>query len=104
MTISSAPERPYVCFESVTRKLPLVIDGVTFDIPDTPANVAAFGRPRTRRNGESVEDGYPQLHAILLAEVGTHTIGEALIKPGKSREYPVAGYLLAKAPRGSLVL
>ena len=82
----------------------MAIDGVTFEMPDTPANVAAFGRPRTRRNGESVEDGYPQLHAILLAEVGTHTIGEALIKPGKSREYPVAGYLLAKAPRGSLVL
>lgn len=81
-----------------------VIDGVTFEMPDTPANVAALGRPRTRRNGESVEGGYPQLHAILLAEVGTHTIVEALIKPGKSREYPVAGYLLAKAPRGSLVL
>jgi hypothetical protein len=82
----------------------MAIDGVTFEMPDTPANAAAFGRPSTRRNGESVEGGYPQLHAILLAEVGTHTIGEALIKPGKRNEYPVSGHLLAKAPPGSLVL
>ena len=82
----------------------MTIDGVTFDMPDATANVAAFGRPRTRRNGETVEGGYPQLHAILLAEVGTHTICEALIKPGKRNEYPVAGHLLAKAPPGSLVL
>jgi hypothetical protein len=39
------------------RRLPatavvwLAIDGVRFEMPDTPANAAAFGQPRTRRNG-----------------------------------------------------
>jgi hypothetical protein len=33
----------------------MAIDGVRFEMPDTPANAAAFGRPRTRRNGQSIE-------------------------------------------------
>ena len=46
----------------------MAIDGVRFEIPDTPANAAAFGRPRTRRNGQSIEGGYPQIHTIFLTE------------------------------------
>ncbi len=45
----------------------MAIDGVRFEMPDTPANAAAFGRPRTRRNGQSIEGAYPQIHAIFLA-------------------------------------
>jgi len=46
----------------------MAIDGVRFDMPDTPANAAAFGRPGTRRNGQPIDGAYPQLHAIFLAE------------------------------------
>ncbi len=50
----------------------MAIDGVRFEMPDTPVNAAAFGRPRTRRNGQSIEGAYPQIHAIFLTETGTH--------------------------------
>jgi hypothetical protein len=80
------------------------IDGVSLDVPDTPANSAAFGRPSTRRNGVKVEGGYPHIHAVLLTETGTHLVCEALIKPGKSGEFPMASHLLKKIPAGSLVL
>jgi len=37
----------------------MAIDGVHFEMPDTPANAVAFGRPGTRRNGQIVEGGSP---------------------------------------------
>lgn len=80
------------------------IDGVSFDLPDTTANAAAFGRPTTSRNGTLVEGGYPQVHVVFLTETGTHMVCEALIKPGKSGEFALAGPLLKKVPAGCLVL
>ncbi len=82
----------------------MAIDGVRFDMPDTPANAAAFGRPGTRRNGESIEGAYPQIHAIFLAETGTHMVVEAYIKRGKKSEFKVVTSLLKRAPPGCLVL
>lgn len=82
----------------------MAIDGVSFDVPDTPANAKAFGRPVTRRYGESVDGGYPQIHLTFLSETGTHVIGEAFVKRGKNSEFPLAGSLLRKVPQGSLVL
>ena len=63
----------------------MAIDGVRFEMPDTPANAAAFGRAGTRRNGQSIEGAYPQMHAIFLAETGTHIVVEAYIKRGKRK-------------------
>ena len=82
----------------------MAVDGVRFDMPDTPANAAAFGRPGTRRNGQSVDGAYPQLHAVFLAETGTHRVVEAYIKRGKRSECKVVTSLLRKAPPGCLVL
>jgi hypothetical protein len=82
----------------------MAMDGVRFEMPDTLANAAAFGRPATRRNGESVDGAYPQIHAIFLSETGTHMVVEAYIKRGKRSEFKVATALLRKAPSGSLVL
>ena len=82
----------------------MAIDGVRFDMPDTPANAAAFGRPGTRRNGQFIEGAYPQIHAIFLTETGTHMVVEAYIKRGKKSEFKVAISLLRKAPTGCLVL
>lgn len=81
----------------------MAIDGVHFDVPDTPANAAAFGRPTTRRYGQAVEGGYPQIHVTCLSETGTHFIGEALVKRGKSSEFHAVPSLLRKVPPGSLV-
>lgn len=82
----------------------LAIDGVHFDLPDTPPNAKAFGRPTTRRHGEPVDGGYPQIHMTFLSETGTHVIFEAFVKRGKKSEFPLAGSLLRKVPQGSLVL
>jgi hypothetical protein len=82
----------------------MAIDGVTLDIPDTPANAAAFGRPKTRRYGEAVDGGYPQMHVIFLSETGTHVVVEAFVKRGKKSEFSLAGSLLRKVPPSSLVL
>jgi len=38
----------------------MAIDGVRFDVPDTPSNAKAFGRPATQRYGDPVAGGYPQ--------------------------------------------
>jgi hypothetical protein len=82
----------------------MAIDGVAFDIPDTAANAAAFGRPATRRYGQPVEGGYPQIHVTFLSETGTHFIREAFVKRGKKSEFPLAGSLLKTVPQSSLVL
>ena len=75
----------------------MAIDGVTFNIPDTPANANAFGRPVIRRNGEPVHGGYPQIHVVFLSETGTHVIVEAFVKRAKRGEFPLAGSLLRKS-------
>jgi hypothetical protein len=58
----------------------------------------------TRRYGEPVEGGYPQVHMTFLSETGTHAVVEAFVKRGKKSEFPVAGSLLRKVPPNSLVL
>ena len=82
----------------------MAIDGQKLCVPDTPANARAFGRPSTRRYGQAVGGGYPQLLLMRLIETGTHVAVEALIKPCRQGEYPLAGALLRQAPRGALVL
>ena len=82
---------------------PVIAIGIWTDL-DIPANATAFGRPRTRRNGQSIEGGYPQIHAIFLSETGTHMVVQAYIKRGKKSEFNVATALLKKGPPGSLVL
>jgi hypothetical protein len=82
----------------------MAMDGQKLCVPDTPANARAFGRPSTRRYGEAVRGGYPQLLLMRLIETGTHVTVEALIKPCRKGEYPLAGALLRHAPRGSLVM
>jgi len=81
-----------------------VIDGLHLDVPDTPANAAAFGRPGTTRNGQSVAGGYPQILVVYLDEAGTHAILEALIRPANSNERPAAGALLKHLGAGDLLL
>ena len=82
----------------------MAMDGQKLLVPDTPANVRAFGRPSTKRYGQEVEGGYPQLLLMRLIETATHVGVEALVKPCRHGEYPLASHLLRHAPRGALVL
>lgn len=49
------------------------IDGALEDVPDTPANVAVFGKPSTSRG----EAAFPQVRGVYLVECGTHAIVDA---------------------------
>jgi hypothetical protein len=46
------------------------LDGSTFDVADTAANVAAFGRPSASRGSSA----FPQVRFVSLVESGTHVL------------------------------
>ena len=45
------------------------IDGTVFDVPDSEANAAAFGRPSAGPRGDGA---FPQVRKLSLVELGTH--------------------------------
>lgn len=47
----------------------VAVDGTLFDVPDTSANDAAFGRPTSGKRGDGA---FPQVRKLSLVEVGTH--------------------------------
>jgi hypothetical protein len=51
----------------------VALDGTTLDVPDTPANVAAFGRP----GGSRGQGAFPQVRLVGLVECGTHAVVDA---------------------------
>jgi hypothetical protein len=51
----------------------VALDGTTLDVPDTPANVAAFGRPGGGRGQGAVL----QVRLVGLVECGTHAVVDA---------------------------
>jgi hypothetical protein len=54
----------------------LSLDGTTLEVPDTPANAAAFGRPPHSRGEQAA---FPQVRLLAVAECGTHAIIQATI-------------------------
>ncbi|MFH9089881.1 hypothetical protein [Streptomyces sp. NPDC017673] len=57
------------------------IDGTTCDLPDTKANVDAFGRPIRSGRGER-DVGHPQVCTVGLVECSTHAVFDAAIAVG----------------------
>jgi Insertion element 4 transposase N-terminal/Transposase DDE domain len=53
------------------------IDSTVFDVPDTPANDAAFGRPSAGPRGDGA---FPQVRKLSLVELGTHVEVGMVIK------------------------
>jgi hypothetical protein len=68
----------------------MALDGFVLDLPDTPANDKAFGRPGTAR----AAGAFPQVRVLALCEVGTHVLYRWLLKPCRRNEAPMTGYLL----------
>jgi len=79
------------------------IDGTTFDLPDTQANVAAFGRPPRSGRGEQAV-GYPQIRMVGLVECGTHVVFDAAIGPLRTGEHALAREVFASLRPGMLLL
>jgi hypothetical protein len=76
------------------------LDGTTLDLPDTPANARAFGRPTTGRS----EGAFPQVRLLALCELGTHAVCGLAIKPLCHGEPSMVGQLLDQLGPGMLLI
>lgn len=76
------------------------LDGFTLDLPDTPANERAFGRPKSGRSAGA----FPQTRVLSLCELGSHVLYRWLVKPCFRSEITMAPYLLRWLQRGMLLL
>ena len=76
------------------------VDGFTLDVPDTPANRAAFGGP-SDANGQPA--GFPQARVVTLTETGTHASVDASVG-GFSGGEPELAIAMAPSAAGMLVI
>ncbi|MPZ89918.1 MAG: IS4 family transposase [Nitriliruptorales bacterium] len=81
----------------------VAIDGTTFDLPDTKANMEAFGRPPRSGRGEQ-NVGYPQIRMVGLVECGTHVIFDAVVAALRTGEHALARAVLGSLRPGMLLL
>lgn len=68
----------------------MALDGFVVDVPDTPSNERAFGRPGSSR----APAAFPQARVLSLCETGSHVLWRSLIKPCFRGEVTMAHYLL----------
>jgi hypothetical protein len=66
-------------------------DGVVLDVPDSPANAAAFDRPSAGPRGDGA---FPQIKKLSLVELGTHVEVAITVKHGRGDERAMAAALL----------
>ncbi len=78
----------------------MALDGTTLDMPDTPANVRAFGRQPSPRGTSA----WPRVQVVALSECGTHAVCDAGIWPWDADERSAGRRLLRSVTRGMLVL
>lgn len=98
-----------VCRPLATAKTPgaflfglrvVAMDGTTDVVPDTPANVRAFGRTHAYRG----EAAYPRVLGIYLVEVGTHAVFDAGFWPSTTSEHRGGARLLRSVTPEMLLL
>lgn len=95
-----ANERTHGAFHRGLRVVRIA--GTCLDVVDTPANVAAFGRPGTHRGVDG--DALPQVRLVGVFEAGTQAIVDAAIGPYAAVERTLAERLLPRLDPGSLCL
>jgi Insertion element 4 transposase N-terminal/Transposase DDE domain len=78
----------------------LALDGTTLDVPDTPANVRAFGRQASPRGNCA----WPRVQVVALVECGTHAICDAGVWRWDADERAAGRRLLRSVGRGVLLL
>jgi hypothetical protein len=76
------------------------IDGTTMTIPDSPRNLAAYGKQAGNHGGS----GYPLLRLVALAACGTRTIIDAVFGPASCGELDYTRRLRRSLHAGMLVL
>jgi hypothetical protein len=78
----------------------IALDGTVEDVPDTPENVAAFGR----HTGSRGESAFPQIQGVYLAECGTHAIVDAGFWPCHTSERVGGFRMLRLREEGMLIM
>ena len=78
----------------------MAIDGTVEDVPDTPENVAAFGR----HHGDRGDSAFPQVRGMYLVECGTHAVVEAGFWPVHTSERVGGFRVLCALTAGMLVM
>ncbi len=79
----------------------MAIDGTNLDVPGTPANDEAFGRPSAARGEGSA---FPQVRLVGLGECGTHALCAVAVGPYETGENTLALELVRSLSPGMLVL
>jgi hypothetical protein len=80
----------------------VAVDGTTFDLPDTQANDAFFGRPGSSRGQR--RGAYPQARMAAVVECGTHAVFAAEVGPLSVHETVLARRLFGRLTAGMLLL
>jgi hypothetical protein len=78
----------------------MALDGTAFDLPDTPANVAVFGRRPTSRG----HSAWPQVQVVGLCECATHALCDAGVWRYDADEEACARRLLRSVTADMLLL
>jgi hypothetical protein len=78
----------------------MAIDGTVEDVPDTAANVTAFGR----HTGSRGNSAFPQLQGVYLAECGSHAIVDAGFWPCHTSERVGGLRMLRSLQEGMLIM
>ena len=90
-------EDPGVCYR---RWRLMGLDGSVFDLPDTPANEAVYGRLSNQR----APAAFPQVRVLALCELGTHQVHDFTFRPVRISEQAMVGPLLRRLRPGMLLL
>src|SRR5512135_3409119 len=91
------PETPGAFYRGLRL---MALDGFTVDVPDTPRNDRAFGRP----DGHRAPGAFPQARVLALCETGSHVLWRWLIKPYHRGEVTMAHRLLRELQPDMLLL
>lgn len=79
----------------------MAADGVVFDVPDTPENVAEFGKAAS---GSPKQSPFPQIRLVGLGECGTHAIVAARFDSHRVDERVLLDRLIPEFTPDMLVL
>ncbi|MFC9399275.1 hypothetical protein ACFTWS_40160 [Streptomyces sp. NPDC057027] len=79
----------------------LALDGTQFDLPDSTSNGDTFDGPSTTGG---VPFGFPQVRAVVLAEIGTHGVLDARFGGYRDGERSLAYPLASSTGPGDLVI
>jgi len=91
------PEQPQSFYQGLRL---MTMDSFVLDLPDTPANVRAFGKPGSGRT----PGAFPQARVLGLCEAGTHVFYKSLIKPHRRGEQPMARHVVRFLQENMLLL